>query len=92
MKTYARIEQDTVVELLLTEGDICAMFHSDLRWIDVTDVAGIVYGSRYDGRRLAPPAHTESETAVQTAAAPVRAASLAGAQHRPDDSGPAPRV
>ncbi|MFC4431394.1 tail fiber assembly protein [Cupriavidus respiraculi] len=38
MKTYARIDQGIVVELLHTEGNIAEMFHPDLVWIDVTDM------------------------------------------------------
>jgi len=53
-KTYARIENDTVVELLKTDGDIAAMFHRDLHWIDVTGEAGVAYGWRHDGKRCSP--------------------------------------
>ena len=55
-RTYARIADNTVMELLKTSGDIRQMFHSNLQWIDVTDVVGIAYGWSYDGKRFAPPA------------------------------------
>ncbi|MCU0119542.1 hypothetical protein N8H74_14850 [Pseudomonas sp. B2M1-30] len=38
MKTYARIVENTVVELFSTEGNISEMFHPDLLWVDITDV------------------------------------------------------
>jgi hypothetical protein len=49
VKLYARIEQGTVVELLRTDGNINAMFHRGLVWVDVSEVAGIAYGWIYDG-------------------------------------------
>jgi hypothetical protein len=58
-KTYARIECGRVAELLATEGDIVALFHRDLEWIDVTDVAKIAYGWTYDGQHFLPPPPTE---------------------------------
>jgi hypothetical protein len=36
MKTYARVYNGIVRELLSTDGDITKMFHPDLVWIDVT--------------------------------------------------------
>ena len=41
MKTYARIENNTVIELLRTDGDIATMFHRDLHWIDVTGESNV---------------------------------------------------
>lgn len=35
MKTYARIEHGTVVELFSTEEDIKALFHPAMHWVDV---------------------------------------------------------
>ena len=55
MKTYARIENDTVIELLRTDGDIATMFHRDLHWIDVTGESDVEDGWRYDGKRCWPP-------------------------------------
>lgn len=39
MKTYARITQNTVVELFSTDGNMAEMFHPDLLWIDITEIA-----------------------------------------------------
>jgi hypothetical protein len=38
MKTYARIVNNTVVELFSTDGNMVEMFHPDLQWADITDV------------------------------------------------------
>ena len=38
MKTYARIVNNTVVELFSTDGNMAEMFHPDLIWIDITDI------------------------------------------------------
>lgn len=35
---YARIYEGQVVELFETDGDITAMFHPDLIWVEITDV------------------------------------------------------
>lgn len=55
MKTYARIESDTVVELFKTDGDISEMFHPDMVWVDVTAVAGIAERWKKSGSVFAPP-------------------------------------
>ncbi|MGA2228223.1 MAG: hypothetical protein ABSH41_27635 [Syntrophobacteraceae bacterium] len=36
MKTYARIQNGAVMEIVSTAGDITTMFHPDLVWVDVT--------------------------------------------------------
>jgi DNA-binding XRE family transcriptional regulator len=61
-KTYARIECGRVAEFLATAGDIVAMFHRDLEWVEVTDVAGIAYRWTYDGQHFAPPPPAEGES------------------------------
>lgn len=38
MKTYARIVNNTVIELFSTEGNMVDMFHPDLLWTDITDI------------------------------------------------------
>lgn len=38
MKTYARIVNNTVVELFSTEGNMAEMFHLDLLWADITEI------------------------------------------------------
>jgi hypothetical protein len=54
-RTYARIQNDAVVELLATNGDISTIFHHDLHWVDVSAVKGIAHGWVYDGRGFIPP-------------------------------------
>jgi hypothetical protein len=55
MRIYARIERNTVVELLATDNDLASMFHPDLTWVDVTNVPGIAYGWLFlDGHAVAP--------------------------------------
>jgi hypothetical protein len=36
MKTYARIEDNMVRELVTTDTEIATLFHPSLRWVDVT--------------------------------------------------------
>ena len=55
MKKYARIQGGLVAELLLTEGDIAAMFNPAIAWIDVTSGPAIAEGWRFDGTNFAPP-------------------------------------
>jgi hypothetical protein len=38
MKTYARVDQGVVMELLTTGDDIAEMFNPALVWIDITSV------------------------------------------------------
>jgi hypothetical protein len=58
MRTYARLDQGSVVELLTTDGDILAMFHPELHWVDVTDVPAATYGWRLEGAIVVPPQTT----------------------------------
>ena len=44
MKTYARIQDGVVVELLVTDLDITARFNPALIWVDVSKIAGIQPG------------------------------------------------
>jgi hypothetical protein len=62
MKTYARIQDSRVAELLTTEGNMTSMFHRDLAWIDVSSVNGIAVGWDYDGQRFSPPAALQQAT------------------------------
>ena len=55
MKTYARIESDTVVEMFETDGDISKMFHPDMVWEDVTAVVGIAERWKKSGAVFTPP-------------------------------------
>lgn len=54
MKSYARIQDDTVVELFATDGDIATLFNAALVWVDVTDSQAVAEGWRYDGSGFAP--------------------------------------
>ena len=62
MKVYARVKNGVVMELLATGGDITAMFHPDIKWVQASDVAGIACGWRYDDDRLQPPAQVAALT------------------------------
>lgn len=55
MKKYARVDDDTVVELIETDGDISEMFHPDTVWVDVTSVPGVENGWRKNGSIFDPP-------------------------------------
>lgn len=55
MKTYARIQDGVVAELLTTDGDITAMFNSALVWIDVPPGTDIVTGWNFDGTHFSHP-------------------------------------
>jgi hypothetical protein len=73
MKTYARIQDGLVAEMLETDSDISQMFNPGLTWVDVAAVAGIAEGWSFDGTTFAPP-----QPAAPAAAAP----SLADLQAR----------
>jgi hypothetical protein len=55
MKKFARINDGLVAELLMTEGDIAAMFNPAIVWIDVSSGPAIAEGWSFDGRNFAPP-------------------------------------
>lgn len=61
MRTYARIQDGQVVELLSTDKDITTLFHPSLRWIDVTEQPGVAVGWFHDGRTAAAPVATAPE-------------------------------
>ena len=54
MKTYARIEAGTVVELLTTQDDITKLFHPALRWVAV-DTPAVAVGWVEGPNGLAAP-------------------------------------
>jgi len=68
MKTYARIQDGVVAELLKTDGDITKMFVPSLIWIDVSSNTGIREGWRYDGKSFTAPATIPAPPAVPTLA------------------------
>jgi hypothetical protein len=56
MKSYARIENNTVVEIIETDGDIATLFHPSLEFIDCTNIAGVKVGwIKENGSLIAPP-------------------------------------
>lgn len=87
MKKYARIQGGLVAELLMTEGDIAAMFNPAIAWIDVTSGPAIAEGWRFDGTNFAPPpapppapsAPTIAELQAQIAAIAAELAALSNA-------------
>ena len=56
MKTYARIENGTVMELLQTSGDITTMFHPSMVWVDCTSNSSVVPGWSYSSGVFSAPA------------------------------------
>ena len=63
MKTYARIENGIVAELLKTDGDITRMFNPTLVWVDVSSRADVIQGWQFDGVDFTAPArpHTTAQ-------------------------------
>ncbi len=65
MKTYARLVDGIVAELLTTAANPVQLFHPSLQWVDVTSQTGIQIGSVQNGSGfIAPPAPTP--TVIQT--------------------------
>ncbi len=65
MKTYARIQDGLVVELLETDNDIAKMFHPDLIWVECG--AGTQQGWIYDGADFRRPVTVEPELQIPQA-------------------------
>lgn len=61
MKTYARVLDGAVVELLRTDDAITTLFHPGLVWIDVSGQPTVKEGWHYDGAHFAPPAALPAE-------------------------------
>ena len=84
MKTYARIQDGLVAELLETDGDITSMFSPALIWVDISSLFNVAEGWRYDGTSFeapsapppAAPAPTIAELQAQIAALGVQIAAL----------------
>lgn len=68
MKTYARIQNGTVAELLRTDLPISGLFHPGLTWIDISDQPGIGEGWTFDGMRFAKAAVPASPVLIPTMA------------------------
>jgi hypothetical protein len=77
MKKYARIQGGLVAELLMTEGDIAAMFNPAIVWIDVSSRPGIAEGWSFDGANFVPPPRPASPSAPTIAELQARVAILA---------------
>lgn len=57
MKTYARIQDGRVAEVLKTEGDIKSMFNPNLVWVDISSQPNVAENWHFDGSKFtAPPA------------------------------------
>lgn len=55
MKTYARIQDGVVVELLSIDVDITDRYHPALIWLDVTSVVSIAPGWQKSALGFLPP-------------------------------------
>ncbi len=55
MKTYARIQDGRVAELLKTDGDIANMFNPGLVWVDVSAHSEVGAGWLFDGTNFRAP-------------------------------------
>ena len=72
MRTYARIQDGRVVELLASDQNIGNMFHPALKWVDVTKNTSIAEGWLYDGAAFSKPTPLYTE-AVQPSVAALQA-------------------
>jgi len=68
MRTYARIQDGVVSELLKTASDITAMFHPSLVWVDVSSKTEVREGWRFDGKEFSEPAQAAKPAAGPTIA------------------------
>ena len=55
MKTYARIGNNAVLELLATTANPSLLFHPTLQWVDVTAQPGIQVGFVQGASGFVPP-------------------------------------
>ncbi|MDR3663161.1 MAG: hypothetical protein P4L86_22725 [Mycobacterium sp.] len=55
MKTYARVENRIIAEIITTAGNIGSLFHPSLHWVDVTGQAVQVGWVQGDNGTFAPP-------------------------------------
>jgi hypothetical protein len=68
MRTYARIQNGTVVELLKTDGDITAMFNPALVWVDISSQPDVSEGWDFDGTHFTRPPTQPASTPVPSIA------------------------
>ena len=86
MKTFARIQNGTVAELLKTDSDITAMFNPALVWVDVSSQTDVGEGWHFDGTHFtrpvaqptSAPVPSITELHAQLAALSAQIASLTG--------------
>lgn len=69
MKTYARIYDGIVVELLETAGDIALMFHPDMVWVEAD--ASVNAGDLYQDGVFTRPSPPEPEPAPERTYSPL---------------------
>ena len=55
MKTFARIQDHVVAELLTTDLDITGRYNPALIWVDVSTVTGIATGWQQSANGYSPP-------------------------------------
>ena len=86
MKTYARIQDGLVAELLQTDDDITSLFNPALAWVEVSSQSDIAEGWHFDGTNFTPPSPpppaapgpTIAELQTQLAALSAQLAALSG--------------
>ena len=71
MKTYARIENGLVAELIETDGDIAEMFHPSLTWVLAS--ADVAIGDEYVAGQFDRPQPPAPPSAVPTSISPAQA-------------------
>ena len=54
-RTYARIDDGRVAEVLTTHADLETLFNPALVWMEVTNQPHVAEGWLYDGQHLAAP-------------------------------------
>lgn len=55
MKTYARIVDRIVAEIVNTPMDIASLYHPSLQWVDVTETPAQVNWVQGDDGKFSPP-------------------------------------
>ena len=86
MKTYARIQDGLIAELLQTDDDITSLFNPALSWVEVSSQPDIAEGWHFDGTNFTPPSPpppaapgpTIAELQTQLAALSAQLAALSG--------------
>lgn len=66
MKTYARMQNGMVAELLRTDAPIASLFHPGMTWIDVSSQPHVAEGWAFDGSQFAQAAAPAASTGLPT--------------------------